>query len=389
MTKNIDHTALGLPPLPSSSHDTIAALMWAREVLQKRQTTTYAVTDPKGIEELKPVKIGAIDQWLHIRGRNRNNPVLLYLHGGPGGPMIGNMDAIQRPWEDYFTIVHWDQRQTGKSYYPADDVNNPLTLNQIVEDTEELIQYLRDYLKKDKLFVLGHSWGSVLGMHVIKRHPEWFHAYIGVGQVVNMVNGEYAAYQRLLSHAREQNESELVSKMETITSFFLDAKSPEREKCFVENCVFVRRELSRLAGESSMHHTFFDYVIENWSFNNLISPHLTLTDISHSIIGDETALVRPPYTFTQDIMSIDLPNDLGNTFEVPIFFFSGVYDYQTPVPLSDKWFGQINSTYKELIHFKESSHFIVNEEPGRVLTALVTKVLPFADAENHREIDNG
>ena len=113
---NIDlSTALGIPPLPSHSPDTIAALLWAREVLQKHLTTTYAVKDPKGIEELKPVKIGGVDQWLHIRGRNRNNPVLLYLHGGPGAPNIGFFDAIQRPWEDYFTVVQWDQRQTGKS----------------------------------------------------------------------------------------------------------------------------------------------------------------------------------------------------------------------------------------------------------------------------------
>ena len=165
MSKSIDiPTALGLPPLPSSSPDTIAALMWAREVLQQHLTTTYAVTDPKGIEELKPVKIGGVDQWLHIRGRNRNNPVLLWLHGGPGGSIIGcsGEDAILRPWEDYFTVVLWDQRQTGKSYYPEKDETEPLTVQQFIEDTEEVIQYLRNYLDKDKLFVLGASWALYL-----------------------------------------------------------------------------------------------------------------------------------------------------------------------------------------------------------------------------------
>ena len=113
MNKAIDlSAALGIPPLPSHSSDTIGALLWAREVLQQHLTATYAVTDPKGIEELKRVKIGGIDQLLHIRGRNRSNPVLLYLHGGPasGGSWIGTMDAIQRPWEDYFTVVQWNQR---------------------------------------------------------------------------------------------------------------------------------------------------------------------------------------------------------------------------------------------------------------------------------------
>ena len=380
--------ALGIPPLPSQSPDTIAALLWAREVMQKHLTTTYSVTDPKGIEELKPVKIGGVDQWLHIRGRNRHNPVLLYIHGGPGSSMLGYMDAIQRPWEDYFTVVQWDQRQTGKSYYPADDEKNPLTVNQFIEDTEEVIQYLRNYFKKEKLFILGHSWGSVLGMHMVKRHPDWLHAYIGVGQMVGGLDNDRANYARLMHHAKNNNEHELVSKLEQITPF-LEAEYPDREKSYTENCLFVRNELSRLAGEALMHHTYLEDVEAMVSLDRTISPHLTLTDISNSIVGDEIAVFRPPYALTTDFLDVDLPNDIGNIFEVPIFFFSGAHDWHTPVSLSDKWFDQINSTYKELIHFEESCHFVVNEEPGRFLTALVTKVLPFAEAENHREAING
>ena len=205
MTKNIDvSSALGIPPLPSHSPDTFAALLWAREVLQQHLITTYSVKDPKGVEELKPVKIGGVDQWLHIRGRNRNNPVLLVLHGGPGGPNIGFVDAIQRPWEDYFTVVQWDQRQTGKSYYPADDDNVPLTVEQFIADTEEVVDYLRNYLQQEKVVVMGCSWGTILGMHLVKRRPEWVSAYIGVGQSVGGINNERALYKRLLDHAREQ-----------------------------------------------------------------------------------------------------------------------------------------------------------------------------------------
>ena len=369
--------ALGIPPLPSQSPDTIAALLWAREVLQKHLTTTYAVTDPKGIEELKSVTIGGVEQWLHIRGRNRNNPVLLYLHGGPGNPMLGFMDAIQRPWEDYFTVVQWDQRQTGKSYYPADDDSRPLTVNQFIEDTEEVIQYLRDYLKKDKLFVLGHSWGSMLGMHMVKRHPDWLYAYIGIGQAVSMREGERMLYERLLSHANKKNEEKLVARLEAIIPS-LTADYPEAEKTWVENCGFVRKELCRLAGETLMHHLPFDDVLKLWDFDKLISPHLTLTDISNTILGDEVGVIRAPYLFTREFFNFDLPNDVGSTFEVPIFFFTGAHDWQTPCALSDKWFDQIKAPHKELIHFEESGHAVVNEEPGKVLVALVSKVLPCA-----------
>ena len=376
MKKDIDFSAeLGLPPLPSSSPDTIAALMWAREVLQKHLTNTYAVKDPKGIEELRPVKIGGIDQWLHIRGRNRNNPVLLYLHGGPGYPHIGWMDAIQRPWEDYFTVVHWDQRQTGKSYYPADDENAPLTVEQFIEDTEEVIQYLQSYLNQDKLFVLGHSWGSVLGMHIAKRHPDWLHAYIGFGQIVNWSENERTMHGRLLGYAREQNNDEVITKLESIAPY-PDPDCPE--KSYIDNAVYIRRELSGLAGETGMHHLFWDDLAKMFNFERTISPHLTLTDITHSILGDEEAIRRVPYTFTKEFMAVDLPNDVGSSFDAPIFFFSGSHDWHTPVSLSDQWFSEISAPHKELIHFEESSHCIVNEEPGKVLIALVNQVLPFA-----------
>lgn len=375
MTKNIDFSALGIPPLPSHSSDSIAALLWAREVLQQHLTTTYGVKDPKGIEELKPINIGGIDQWMHIRGRNRNNPVLLYLHGGPGYPTIGLMDAIQRPWEDYFTVVNWDQRQTGKSYYPSDDDNAPLTIHQFIKDTEEVIQYLRDYLEKDKLFILGSSWGTVLGMYMVKRHPEWLHAYIGSGQVVNMMENESTMHERLLSHAKEQKKDEVITKLEAIAPY-PDPDSPE--KSYLDNAVYIRRELSCLAGEAGMHHLFWDDANKMFNLERTISPHLTLTDISNLILGDEVAVSRVPYIFTKEFTAIDLPNDVGSSFEVPIFFFSGRHDWHTPVSLSDQWFSEINAPYKELIHFEESSHCIVNEEPGKVLTALVNKVLPFS-----------
>ena len=371
----IDFSAIGIPPLPSYSPDSVTALLWARETIQKHLSMTYAVTDSKGIEELKSFKIGGIDQWLHIRGRNRNNPVLLYLHGGPGFPHIGWMDAIQRPWEDYFTIVQWDQRQTGKSYYSANDETDPFTVQRMVEDTKEVIQTLRRHLNQDKLFVLGHSWGSVLGMHIVKHHPDWLYAYIGVGQVVNLMDNERVLFERLLSHAKEQKENELVAKLEGISPY---PNPDDPGKSFVDDSDLVRRELSRLAGESGMRHLFWDDVLKMVAFDRAVSPHLTLTDISHSVLGDDVALFRSPYRFTTEFMAIDLPSDVGSSFEVPIFFFTGSHDWHTPRLLSDKWFSQINAPYKELIHFEESSHIIVNEEPGKVLTALVNKVLPLA-----------
>lgn len=375
MKKTIDLlTALGLPSLPSHNPDTIAALLWAREVVQQQLTTTYRVRSSHGIEELKPVKIGGVDQWLHIRGRNRSNPILLYIHGGPGAAFIGFMDATQRPWEDYFTIVQWDQRQTGKSYYSASD-DQSLTIQQLVNDTEEVVDYLRHYLNQEKLFLLGHSWGSVLGMHIAKNKPNWLYAYIGIGQVVNVMKAERIIYERLFSHAKEQKERRLINKLDAMAPY----PDPNNlSESFVENGLLIRWELSRLAGEAGMRHLPVDEMMKMWNFSNLTSPHLTLADISNSILGDQKAIMRAPYTFTSEYMAIDLPQDLGSSFQVPVFFFTGVHDWQTPRLLSDQWFSEISAPEKTLVHFEESSHFVVNEEPGRVLNTLVNKVLPLA-----------
>lgn len=377
MEKEIDLSLLGLPPLPSNSSETIGTLLWAREVLQQHHATTYAVKDPKGIDELKPIEIGGVKQWVQIRGRNRDNPVLLYLHGGPGFPMIGWTwgDATFKPWEDYFTLVLWDQRQTGKSYYPANDETNPLTVEQFVSDTEEVIQYLQSYLNQDKLFLLGHSWGTVLGMHMVKRHPEWLHAYVGLGQVVNWMDNERVLYERVLHHAREQNEQALITKLEGIKPY-IDPNNPGPS--FAENALWLRRELSRLAGETGMHHMSSAELKKHFAFSRITSSYLSWPDISNALLGDEVALYRAPYSLTEDVLTIDLPKDIGSSFKVPIFFFSGVHDYQTPVTLSDQWFSKIEAPHKEIIHFQDSAHLIVNEEPGKMLVALVNKVLPYA-----------
>ena len=134
-----------------------------------------------------------------------------------------------------------------------------------------------------------------------------------------------------------------------------------------------------------MHHMAFDEVLKMWKFEQVMSPHLTLEDIGNNMVGDIPALFRPPYTFTTNFLDIDLPTDVGSSFDVPVFFFTGNHDWQTPKVLSDNWFEEITAPYKELVCFEESSHVVVNEEPGKFLMALVNKVLPFAELDTTRD----
>ena len=113
------------------------SLFLLRIFFQQQQKATYHCVGPNAIELLEPVTIGGIEQWLHVRGRNKDNPILLFLHGGPGSPHIGWFDDIQRPWEDHFTVVQWDQRQAGKSYVPLSKVGNTMRNQTMIEDTKE------------------------------------------------------------------------------------------------------------------------------------------------------------------------------------------------------------------------------------------------------------
>ena len=132
-----------------------------------------AIPQPRGVEELREVEIGGIKQWSSIRGRDRRNPILLFIHGGPASTEMPVSWLYQSPWEDYFTVVQWDQRGAGKTAAANDPalVTPTITIEQMTADGEELVALLRETFSKDKIFVLGHSWGTVIGLGIAQRHP--------------------------------------------------------------------------------------------------------------------------------------------------------------------------------------------------------------------------
>src|SRR5262244_1824885 len=145
------------------------------------------IVNPGGVEQLEKVRIGGIDQWVSIRGRDKHNPVLLYIHGGPGYVSIPMSWWFTRGLEEYFTVVQWDQRSAGKTFLLTDPakIASTVTTERMISDVEEMVEWARREFGKDKIFVLGHSYGSFLGLQVAHRHPKWFYAYIGVCQSIN------------------------------------------------------------------------------------------------------------------------------------------------------------------------------------------------------------
>jgi proline iminopeptidase len=140
---------------------------------------------PGSIATMEHVKLGGVDQWLVIRGNSVQNPVLLFLSGGPGGSELGRMRRFNQPLEERFVVAVWEQRGCGKSY----DAINPksaLTVDQYVADVIELSDMLRARFHADNIYLMGHSWGSILGVRAVQQRPDLFYAYIGTGQMVNV-----------------------------------------------------------------------------------------------------------------------------------------------------------------------------------------------------------
>lgn len=141
------------------------------------------IVSPEGLQAVETVPIGGIKQVVSIRSQDLRNPVLIYFHGGPGFVEMPLDWWWNRGWDEYFTVVQWDQRNAGKTYV----ANGPskaedLTPERFQADAEELVQWARKRFGKRRVFVLGHSWGSMLGLKLAATHPEWLHAYIGMGQ---------------------------------------------------------------------------------------------------------------------------------------------------------------------------------------------------------------
>src|SRR5215469_17036749 len=157
-----------------------SALLY-RAYLQHKVAVRRAINSPSGINSLEAVRIGGIDQWIEVRGQDVNNPILLWIHGGPGISFIPIARDFQGPWEKYFTVVQWDQRGAGTTYTSNDKYLQRRTMNiaQMEQDTLDVVNYLRNRFKREKIFVLGHSWGSVLGLWLAHEHPDLIYAYVG------------------------------------------------------------------------------------------------------------------------------------------------------------------------------------------------------------------
>ncbi|MDJ0869424.1 MAG: alpha/beta hydrolase [Myxococcota bacterium] len=335
-----------------------AALVIAGLVLrflgQQRIAAQTRIEAAHGVESLERVTLGGIPQSILVRGWDRRNPILLFLHGGPGFPEMAVSRLFSARLEEHFTVVHWDQRGSGKSYRFGED-RSSWTIQDYVDDTHELIELLLHRFGKERLFLVGHSWGTVLGLRTARDHPELLHAFVGIGQVVNWREQEEISYRWVVERARSTRNTQAQEELAAIQPPY-----EHPSEMWVE-----RKWLAHFGGDFYDAQGMRKYVLAG-----ALSPHYSVLDGLRFARG----IGAPLEMWRNEIRETDFPRTIPRV-DVPVYFFAGRRDYNTPSELVERYVEALEAPHKEMVWFERSAHSPNLEEPDLFQEAIVSRVL--------------
>lgn len=326
-------------------------------LLRTRNGKQYAITSPKGIDEAQYVTIGGIEQWVTIRGWDRDNPVLLFLHGGPGDVTSTWTFAMFVPWEKQFTVVQWDQRGAGRTLgKTGPSVAPTMTVDRLVQDGIELSEYLRKHLGKDKVVIVCHSFGTILGLGMARARPDLFYAYVGTGQVADETRNYSVAYDALLKKAQTVGNQQALDDLKRV--------GPPPYKSG-EGYGVQRRWANEFEGA--------DQFLNGGIGLKLVAPGTTLQDFNDS---EEGQLFSGQHLVRQTASKG--PKELGLEFSVPMFIFQGEEDFTTPTSLARQYEEAMKAPKKAFVPIRGGGHFAVFMRSDQFLNELIARVRPLA-----------
>ncbi|MFZ0881071.1 MAG: alpha/beta hydrolase [Candidatus Acidiferrales bacterium] len=324
--------------------------------LRTRNAQQYAISSPKGIDEASYVTVGGIEQWITIRGQDRDNPVLLFLHGGPGDVTNPWAFALFAPWEKYFTVVQWDQRGAGRTLRKSGPAVAPtITVDRMAQDGIELTEYLRKHLGKEKIIIVAHSFGSILGLRMAKARPDLFYAYVGTGQVADSTRSFSVAYDALLKKAKAEGDQRAIEELTHVGPPPYKSGDGFRVQHKWANAFEGADEF--LYGTIGL---------------TLVAPGGSVQDINDSVDGQTLSADR----LVPQTQSIG-PADLDLEFSIPIFVFQGEQDFTTPTALAQDYLESIKAPRKAFVPIR-GGHFAVFIHSDQFLQELVARVRPLA-----------
>lgn len=332
----------------------ILAFFACNNTSKNKQSNTVTSQMDSVVMEKSLISLGGEKQYVEMNGFSSKNPVLLFLHGGPGWPQTPHLRYFNEPICKSITLVSWDQAGCGKSF-----MNNPkpknLSLNQLIEDAHELTLLLKKKFNKEKIYLAGFSWGSIIGMHLIQKYPDDYEAYFGISQVVDMERSINVSRDWIKQEAVKRNDKKMLKQVEQLA---------KQDTVLCKNtldCFFKKYEfLSQYGGaifkktseaEIKIAETKYeDYKNYDW---------LNVFLFSASKLGDSI--------FATNFTKI-------TELKVPVYFFVGRHDWSLPAEVTEDFYKKLTSPKKEMVWFEESGHECLEEEPAKFNAAIIARI---------------
>jgi pimeloyl-ACP methyl ester carboxylesterase len=298
-----------------------------------------------------------------------HNPVLLFLSGGPGGSELGRVRRFNQPLEERFVVVVWEQRGCGKSY-SAINHTSALTVDQYVSDVVELSEMLRDRFHQDKIYLLGHSWGSIIGVRAAQQRPDLFYAYMGSGQMVTVRETDQTIYRMLLDHAQKTGDTQFASQLTALGEPPYTGPNPIMQYRQVLGREYETFEEPYIKSEQ--------YKREGGLGGQAFIPEYGWLDRLNFMRGamDTFNIVYP------QLQDFDFRKD-ALRFDVPVYFFLGRHDVNATYWLAEDYFTNLQAPQKRLVFFEDSGHGNLWQEPEKyhaLMQQVVAETYPSAGA---------
>jgi pimeloyl-ACP methyl ester carboxylesterase len=342
----------------------IIFVSWIAIAVSQFFTKTPSITDTQGnpipgsIATLEKVNLNGSEQWISIRGRDTGKPVLLFLAGGPGGSQLVTERRALSGLEDHFVVVNWEQPGAGKSFDAVD--RSTLTPERYITDGIALVRYLRERFDEDKVYLMGESWGSALGVWMVQRNPEYFHAFIGTGQMVAFLENDQICYDFVLDLARKRGDTQ---KLEQLVKQgpppYYGKGTAMREAAFLMETFNYMNADPRIADDG--FNTFQDLAGSEYGLHDKVSWFRGALD---------TIDVVYPQLWNVDF------RQQATRLEVPVYFLLGRHDVNAPPVLAEEYYELLSAPHKELLWFDHSGHNPWVTESSRFEEVIVDKVLP-------------
>jgi pimeloyl-ACP methyl ester carboxylesterase len=309
------------------------------------------------VAEVGYVTLGGARQWVLIRGRSRANPLLVILHGGPGSSETALFRAFNSELEDAFTVVYWDQRGAGRSYRRSLDPAQ-MTVERFVADLDELVDHVLTRFDKKAVVLLGHSWGSVLGVIYAQQHPDKVAVYVGVGQVADMAESERRSYAFTLAEAEKRGHRGATRALRRIGPPPHGYREVGTE----------RRWLMAFGGAFGPR-----FSMPRAIWRAMRTPESSPLDLVQLVQGSLFSIKA----LWPALQAVDFRRDVGR-FAMPVVLILGRHDHQVVAEVAAAWFDAIEAPNKAIVWLENSGHFLPFEEPAAFNKALLEVVRPLA-----------